>query len=104
MVKKVIYLKIAVEDLASVYRYISRDSVKYAKLEVKKIKAFCESLKNQPAKGRFYQTIKGNDVRSVVFQNYIIFYINDGSKQISILTIHHHARLISNNPAFKGDE
>jgi hypothetical protein len=32
--------------LASVYRYISRDSVKYAKLEVKKIKAFCESLKN----------------------------------------------------------
>jgi len=104
MVRKVIYLEIAVEDLASVYSYISRDSIKYAKLEVKKIKAFCESLKNQPAKGRFYQTIKGKDVRSAVFQNYIIFYINDSSDLISILTIHHHARLISNNPAFKEKE
>jgi toxin ParE1/3/4 len=104
MVRKVIYLEIAVEDLASVYSYISRDSIKYAKLEVKKIKAFCESLKNQPAKGRFYQTIKGKDIRSAVFQNYIIFYINDSSDLISILTIHHHARLISNNPAFKEKE
>jgi hypothetical protein len=24
--------------------------------------------------------------------------------QINILTIHHHARLIANNPVFKGDE
>ena len=103
MVKKVIYLKIAVADLASIYSYISRDSIKYAKLEVKKIKAFCESLRNQPAKGRFYQTIKGKDVRAVVFRNYIIFYTYDNNKQISILTVHHHARLISNNLAFKDE-
>jgi len=45
MVKKVVYLEIAVGDLASIYSYISRDSIKYAKLEVKKIKTFCESLK-----------------------------------------------------------
>jgi hypothetical protein len=51
MVKKVIYLEIAVGNLASIYGYISRDSIKYAKLEVKKIKAFCESLKKQPLKG-----------------------------------------------------
>ena len=99
MVRKVIYLEIAVEDLASVYRYISRDSVKYAKLEVKKIKAFCESLKKQPLKGKFYQTMRGNDVRSAVFRNYIIFYVNGAEGQISILTIHHHSRLFSNNPA-----
>jgi toxin ParE1/3/4 len=104
MVKKVIYLEIAVDDLASIYRYISRDSIKYAKLEVKKIKAFCESLRSQPAKGRFYQTIKGKDIRSAVFRNYIVFYINEQNEQISILTIHHHSRLISNNPAFKGEE
>ena len=104
MVRKVIYLEIAVEDLASVYSYISRDSIKYAKLEVKKIKAFCESLKNQPLKGRFYQTIKGKDVRSAVFQNYIIFYLNDNNDGVSVLTIHHHARLISNNAAFKEEE
>ena len=104
MVKKVIYLEIAVKDLASIYRYISQDSIKYAKLEVKKIKAFAESLKNQPLKGRFYHTINGKDVRSVIFRNYIIFYTTNNNGQVSILTIHHHARLISNNPTFKEEE
>ena len=104
MVKKVIYLEIAVYDLASIYSYISRDSVKYAKLEVKKIKAFCESLKKQPLKGKFYQTIRGNEVRSAVFRNYIIFYVNGAEGRISILTIHHHSRLIDNNPAFKDED
>jgi plasmid stabilization system protein ParE len=46
----------------------------------------------------------GNEVRSIVFGNYALFYTIDES-QINILTIHHHARLILNNPAFKeGDE
>jgi plasmid stabilization system protein ParE len=45
MAIKVIYLQTAVEDLASIYKYIARDSVKYAKLEVQKIKAFTDSLK-----------------------------------------------------------
>lgn len=101
--KKVIYLEIAIYDLKSIYVYISRDSVKYAKLEVQKIKAFAESLKSLPLKGRFYQTIKGKEIRSIVFKNYIIFYTFDND-QVSILTIHHHARLISNNPAFKDKE
>ena len=103
MVKKVIYLEIAILDLKSIYEYISRDSIKYAKLEVQKIKAFAESLKGFPLKGKFYQTIRGKEIRSIVFRNYIIFYVYDGN-QISILTIHHHARLISNNPAFKDEE
>ena len=103
MVIKIVYLEIAIEDLKSIYNYISKDSVKYAKLEVKKIKAYAESLKKHPLKGKFYQTIKGNDIRSVIFRNYIIFYFFDGN-QVSILTIHHHSRLISNNPAFKNEE
>jgi plasmid stabilization system protein ParE len=47
---KVIYLEVAVQDLASIYKYISQDSIKYAKLEVQKIKAFAQSLKSQPLK------------------------------------------------------
>jgi len=103
MVKKVIYLELAVHDLSSIYRYISQDSVKYARLEIQKIKAFTESLKNQPLKGRYYKTIKGKETRSVIFKHYIIFYTVDDT-QISILTIHHHARLITNNPAFNDED
>jgi toxin ParE1/3/4 len=103
MAIKVIYLQTAVEDLASIYKYISRDSVRYAKLEVQKIKAFTDSLKNQPLAGKVYQTMHGKEVRSIVFRNYIIYYTLEENK-IGILTVHHHSRLLSNNPAFKDDE
>jgi len=103
MAIKVIYLQTAVEDLASIYKYISRDSIKYAKLEIQKIKAFTDSLKYQPLAGRLYQTMHGKEVRYIVFRNYIIYYTVEGN-QIGILTVHHHSRLLSNNPAFKDDE
>lgn len=77
---RVVYLQTAVEDLASIYKYISRDSVKYAKLEVKRIKAFAESIKSQPLAGKIYQTMHGSEVRSIVYRNYIIYYIPEESR------------------------
>jgi toxin ParE1/3/4 len=103
MVKKVIYLETAIQDLASIYKYISRDSIKYARLEVEKIKSFCDSLIRHPMKGPYYETKRGKEIRSSVFKNYMIFYSMEGVR-VEILSIHHHSRLISNNPAFKDDE
>ena len=103
MVKRVIYLEIAIQDLASIYKYISHDSVRYAKLEVEKIKAFCASLISHPMKGRYYETKRGKEIRCAIFKNYIIFYCPEVN-QIEILSIHHHSRLISNNPAFKDED
>ncbi|MGY3213691.1 type II toxin-antitoxin system RelE/ParE family toxin [Mucilaginibacter sp. HD30] len=103
MVKKIIYLNVAIHDLSSIYNYISQDSIKYARLEVQRIKAFTESLLKHPFKGKFYKTIKGQEIRSIVYRNYIIFYKTDDSA-IFILTIHHHARSIARNPAFDGAE
>lgn len=100
---KVIYREIAIRDLQSIYNYISHDSKKYAKIEVKKIKDFIRSLIIFPLKGKFYETINGREIRSIVFRNYIIFYEVSGD-QISILSIHHHSRSIAPNPIFKNDE
>jgi len=75
MVTKVIFLQTAVDDLKAVYNYISRDSVKYAKLEVQKIKAFADSIKNQPLSGKLYQIMHGQEVRSIVFGHYILFLL-----------------------------
>ena len=100
---KVVYLDIATQDLRSIYKYISKDSKKYAGLEVKKIKLFIDSLSYFPLKGKYFETQRGLKILSIVFSNYIIFY-NVTDIQINILSIHHHARLISNNPAFKNDE
>ena len=54
-------------------------------------------------KGKHFEIRGGKEIFSIVFRNYIIFY-TVSEMQISILSIHHHARLISNNPAFKDDE
>jgi toxin ParE1/3/4 len=100
---KITYLETAIFDLKSIYTYIARDSKKYARLEVKKIKAFADTLITFPLKGKFYEILKGEEIRSIVFRNYIIFY-SVTATHIKILSIHHHSRLLANNPAFKDEE
>ena len=100
---RVIYGELAVHDLRSIYKYISQDSKKYAKLEVKKIKAFTNSLSSFPFRGKYYETIKDQEIRSIVFRNYIISH-TVSKDQVNILSIHHHSRLTSNNKTFKDEE
>ena len=100
---RIAYSADATNDLKSIFNYINRDSNKFAKLEVSKIRTFIKSLAMFPLKGKYYKTVKGREILSTVYRNYIIFYTIT-TNQILILTIHHHARLISNNPAFKDDE
>jgi len=103
VVIKITYSAVAANDLKSIFNYINRDSNKFAKLEVSKIRAYIKSLIMFPLKGKYYKAIKGREILSIIFHNYIIFYTVT-TNQILILSIHHHARLISNNPAFKDDE
>jgi hypothetical protein len=43
--------------------------------------------------------------RELIYRNYRVIYETDKEiKEIVILTIHHHSRLISNNPAFQDDD
>jgi toxin ParE1/3/4 len=101
MVSNLVYLATAINDLKGIYNFIAKDSVKYAQLEIKKIRAYAESLMYHPTKGRYYKTIKGNDIRLVNFKSYMIFYHIYDTDSIHILSIHHHARSIANNPVFK---
>ncbi|TSD63956.1 type II toxin-antitoxin system RelE/ParE family toxin [Inquilinus sp. KBS0705] len=103
MAIKVIYLKTAIEDLASIFKYISYDSVKYARLEVQKIKAYCETIKFQPLKGQEFKYVNEKLIRRTVFRNYVIFYF-ENEAQVNILTIHHHSRSLSNNPGINPED
>jgi toxin ParE1/3/4 len=47
--------------------------------------------------------LNDENFREFIFRNYRIIY-KASPAQINILSIHHHSRLISNNPAFKGEE
>ncbi|MEO8887000.1 MAG: type II toxin-antitoxin system RelE/ParE family toxin [Mucilaginibacter sp.] len=97
---KIIFSKIAKADLREIYNYIKRDSVKYALLERKKIELVINKLYHQPFLGKKSMELKTHEVYELIFQNYKIVYRLVSAEEINILTIHHHARSISNNPAF----
>lgn len=86
------WTRIAIEDLKSIYEFISKGSKKYAQLEIIKIKTRTRILKSNPHIGK--EVIEKGDVsvRELVEGNYRVIYkiINNG--KIDILTIHHSAR------------
>ena len=100
---KIVFSKIARFDLKEIVDYIKRDSVKYALLEKKKIIHAIDKLSYQPLMGKQVPELNSN-YRELIFGNYLIIYKIVSDKQINILTIHHHARSLSNNPAFNEED
>jgi toxin ParE1/3/4 len=100
----IVYTRIARLDLSEIYNYIKRDSLRYATIEIKAIRVAIKKLKLNPLIGRRFEKSNDELTRELIFKNYRIVYEIVLDKQIVILSIHHHARLISNNPAFKDDD
>jgi toxin ParE1/3/4 len=100
----IIYSKFALRDLKEIYDYIRRDSLFYAKKEVQSIRATIQKLKSHPLMGKKFEKFNDELTRELVYKNYRIIYDLVPDEQIVVLTIHHHSRLISNNPAFRDEE
>ena len=98
---KIVYSKLSLYDLKGIYDYIRRDSLRYSQREIKLIRAAIQQLKKHPLMGRKFENANDELTRELIFKNYRIVYDIIPDKQINILTIHHHSRLIANNPAFK---
>ncbi|HEY5326099.1 MAG TPA: type II toxin-antitoxin system RelE/ParE family toxin [Mucilaginibacter sp.] len=96
-------LPVAKKDLQDIVDFIARGSLKYAKLEKRLIIDAISRLYYFPELGTpfGYRSI---DARKLVFRNYLVIYRFKGQGLIEILTVHHHARLTANNPAFKDEE
>ncbi len=101
---KIIFSKIAKRDLKHIYNYIKQDSLRYAILEKEKLKTAIDKLYFQPDLGKVFPKFNDERYRELIHSHYSIIYKIESSKQILILSIHHHARLLSNNPAFSDDD
>jgi toxin ParE1/3/4 len=86
------WTRMAVEDLKSIYDFISKGSKKYAQLELIKIKARTSVLKTTPLIGKEVIEKGNSSVRELVEGNYRIIYKIIDNEKIDILTIHHSAR------------
>ncbi len=87
---------LARNDLKGIFEYIAKDSKKYAKLEILKIKSRTQILKLRPLIGKEVIERGNIAVRELVEGNYRIIYKIVDKGRIDILTIHHSARDLEN--------
>lgn len=86
------WTQLAVSDLKNIYEYISKDSKRYAKMQVVRIKSSTKILLQFPLAGKIITEIKNEDFREIIEGNYRIIYKVISSERIDIITVHHSAR------------
>lgn len=82
----------AKDDLNTIAEYIKLDSVRYAKLQVIKLKSRTHILKSHPNAGRIVPEINDEKIRELIEGNYRIIYKVISNSQVDILIFHHSAR------------
>ncbi len=85
----------AKDDLKTIAEYISKDSERYAKHQVLRLKNRTRILKTQIRSGKIVSEINQENIRELIEGSYRIIYKIVGKKQIDILTVHHSARELS---------
>lgn len=82
----------AKDDLKAIAEYISKDSKRYAKLQVVRLKNRTKILKTQVRSGKIVPEISRENIRELIEGSYRIIYKIVEDNKIDILTIHHSAR------------
>ena len=93
---RIIWTDIAISDLKDIYDFISQDSKLYAKRQVIKIRNKTNILKSSKYLGKVVEEIGIPIIREIVEGNYRIIYQIRNEREITILTIHHSARDLTN--------
>lgn len=86
------WTRLAVDDLKDIYDYIAKDSIKYAKIQVIRIKTRTKILKTLPFSGKMVPEYNDERFRELIEGNYRIIYKIVDDSMVDILTIHHSAR------------
>ena len=84
----------ALEDLQSIYNYISKDSVTYAGRFVDKLINKVDILEDHPQIGRIVPEFENEVIRELIEGNYRIIYKIISITEIAIVRIHHSAMLL----------
>jgi addiction module RelE/StbE family toxin len=91
---KVKWTNLALDDLRSIYDYISQDSAKYADRLMDKIIEKVEMLENNPQVGRKVPEFDNESIRELIEGSYRIIYRIESEDEIGIARVHHSARLL----------
>jgi addiction module RelE/StbE family toxin len=95
---QVIWTEQAIEDIDNIAEYISKNSLKYAQIQVYKFFDLASILELQPKAGRKVPETSDESIRELITGTYRLIYKIRHDNDILILTVHHSSRLLSNNP------
>ena len=86
---------IAIADLKAIKEYIARDSPRFARIQLQKIRDRVTVLKKNPEAGKQNTESEDPAIRELVEGNYRIIYEVVAKDRIHILLVHHGARDIN---------
>jgi plasmid stabilization system protein ParE len=78
--------------LINIADFIAKDSVRYAKITVTRIRIAAKQLKKFPLSGRIVPETEADNIRELILGNYRIIYSIVSSSRVDILTVHHSAK------------
>jgi plasmid stabilization system protein ParE len=99
----IVFSLVAKDDLKNIFEYIKRDSLIYARKEINAIRSRISKVRLNLYVGKKFENFNNDNIRELIFKNYRIIYEIE-SDRIIILTIHHHSRLLYNNPALNDED
>jgi len=88
------WTELSINDLTNIAEFISKDSFKYATIQIKRIRERARILKTKPFLGRIVPEIQNDSIRELILGNYRIIYKIVSEDRIDILTVHHSAKLL----------
>jgi addiction module RelE/StbE family toxin len=81
-------------DIENIAEFISKDSERYASIQVERFFEETEILKTFPQSGRIVPEINNKHIREIILGNYRIIYRIFSASKIDIITVHHSSKLI----------
>ena len=82
----------SIDDLLNIADFIGKDSVRYSKIQIKRIRERVRLLRNHPYLGRVVPEYENESIRELILGNYRIIYRIISEERIDILTVHHSAK------------
>tara|TARA_Y100001935_G_scaffold1014_1_gene875 strand:+ start:73083 stop:73382 length:300 start_codon:yes stop_codon:yes gene_type:complete len=93
-VVKIKWTSQSIEDLASIFEYIARDSHQIASIFVERLYFHTDQLIENPFSGRKVSEMKDKNVRELIYKNYRIVYRIINNDEIQILTVFNSFKLL----------
>ncbi len=79
----------AIYDLVNIADFIARDSQRYAKATISRIRISARQLTKLPYSGRMVPETEIEMIRELIIGNYRLIYSIVSSDKIDIITVHH---------------